>query len=120
MCHVLEAALNLMPQKSMSVGTLHKAKWHLGQANKLFENEKKKLQQMNIKTISAGHWTLICPANLTRTCDQALLLGCVIYILLDGLTYNTRGYFASCVVFFRAPQGRGKTRATSKYGKMTS
>ena len=25
-----------------------------------------------------------------------------IYILLDGLTYNTRGYFASCVVFFRA------------------
>ena len=25
-------------------------------------------------------------------------------ILLDGLTYNTRGYFASCVVFFRAPQ----------------
>ena len=27
------------------------------------------------------------------------------YILLDGLSYNTRGYFASCVVFFRAPQG---------------
>ena len=26
----------------MSVGTLHKVKWHLGQANKLFENEKKK------------------------------------------------------------------------------
>ena len=22
-----------------------------------------------------------------------------IYILLDGLTYNTRGYFASCVVY---------------------
>ena len=33
------------------------------------------------------------------------------YILLDGLSYNTRGYFASCVVFFRAPQGRGKLRA---------
>ena len=30
------------------------------------------------------------------------------YTLLDGLAYNTRGYFASCVVFFRAPQGRGK------------
>ena len=37
-----------------------------------------------------------------------------IYILLDGLSYNTRGYFASCVVFFRAPQGRGKMRAMSK------
>ena len=36
------------------------------------------------------------------------------YILLDGLTYNTRGYFASCVVFFRAQQGRGKMRAMSK------
>ena len=58
MCHFLEAALNLIPQRSMSVGTLHKAKWHLGQANKPFENEKKKLQQMNIKTISAGHWTI--------------------------------------------------------------
>ena len=33
------------------------------------------------------------------------------YTLLDGLAYNTRGYFASCVVFFRAPQGRGKMRA---------
>ena len=36
------------------------------------------------------------------------------YILLDGLSYNTRGYFASCLVFFRAPQGRGKIRAMSK------
>ena len=36
------------------------------------------------------------------------------YILLDGLSYNTRGYFASRVVFFRAPQGRGKMRAMSK------
>ena len=36
------------------------------------------------------------------------------YTLLDGLAYNTRGYFASCVVFFRAPQGRGKMRAMSK------
>ena len=30
------------------------------------------------------------------------------YTLFDGLAYNTCGYFASCVVFFRAPQGRGK------------
>ena len=36
------------------------------------------------------------------------------YIFLDGLSYNTRGYFASCVVFFQAPQGRGKMRAMSK------
>ena len=34
-----------------------------------------------------------------------------IYTLFDGLAYNTRGYFASCVVFFQAPQGRGKIRA---------
>ena len=37
-----------------------------------------------------------------------------IYTLFDGFTDNTRGYFTSCVVFFRAPQGRGKIRATSK------
>ena len=37
-----------------------------------------------------------------------------IYILLDGFTYNTRGYFASCGVFFRDPKGRGKIRAMSK------
>ena len=36
------------------------------------------------------------------------------YTLFDGLAYNTCGYFASCVVFFRAPQGRGKIRAMSK------
>ena len=36
------------------------------------------------------------------------------YTLFDGLAYNTCGYFASCVVFFRAPQGRGKIRAISK------
>ena len=29
------------------------------------------------------------------------------YILFDGLTYNTRGYFASSVVFFRTPKRRG-------------
>ena len=35
----------------------------------------------------------------------------IINLLFDGFTYNTRGYFASCVVFFRAPKGRGKIRA---------
>ena len=34
------------------------------------------------------------------------ILICNIYILFDGLAYNTCGYFASCVVFFRAPQGQ--------------
>ena len=40
-----------------------------------------------------------------------------IYILFDGtgFTYqNTHGYFASEVVFFRAPKGRRKIRAMSK------
>ena len=36
------------------------------------------------------------------------------YTLFDGLTYNTRGYFTSCVVFFPAAKGRGKIRAMSK------
>ena len=56
MYHFLEAALNLMPQRSMSVGTLHKVKCHLGQSNKLFENEKK-------KTTTNEHQDMI-PANL--------------------------------------------------------
>ena len=37
------------------------------------------------------------------------------YILFDGFTYNTRGYFASCEVFFRGPKGRGKIRAMRIY-----
>ena len=39
---------------------------------------------------------------------------CYTYTFFDGLAYNTCGYFAICVVFFRAPQGRGKIRAMSK------
>ena len=45
------------------------------------------------------------------------LVSPVKYILFDGLTYNTRRYFASCVVFFRAPEGRGKMRAMSKMSR---
>ena len=41
------------------------------------------------------------------------------YILFDGLTYNMHGYFASCVVFFRAPQGQGKMQAMSKMSAST-
>ena len=36
------------------------------------------------------------------------------YILFDGLTYNTRGYFASCVVFFRAPAGARKNASNEE------
>ena len=36
------------------------------------------------------------------------------YTLFDGWTDNTRGYFTSCVVPFRAPQGRKKMRAINK------
>ena len=41
------------------------------------------------------------------------------YTSFDGLAYNTRGYFASCVVFFLAPKGRGKIRAMSKMSART-
>ena len=33
---------------------------------------------------------------------------CVIYTSFDGLIYNKRGYFASCVVFLRARRGDEK------------
>ena len=46
------------------------------------------------------------------TLNKSLLL--YTYTLFDGLAYNMCGYFASCVVFFRAPQGCGKIRAMSK------
>ena len=45
---------------------------------------------------------------------NVLLIPCNKYTLFDGFTDNTRGYFTSCVVFFRARQGRGKMRAMSK------
>ena len=52
--------------------------------------------------------------NLFKVAKKFNEEGYNIYILLDGLSYNTRGYFASCAVFFRAQQGRGKMRAMSK------
>ena len=36
------------------------------------------------------------------------------YILLAGLTYNTRGYFASCVVFFPSPTGARKNASNEQ------
>lgn len=36
------------------------------------------------------------------------------YILFDGFTYNTRGWFTSCGVFFQAPKGQGKIRPMSE------
>ena len=51
-----------------------------------------------------------CSSNDLKTKAKKLLssffgvLNCKnTYTLFDGLTYNTRGYFSSCVVFFRAP-----------------
>ena len=54
-----------------------------------------------------------------RTCLSAYLWQrwcrtIIICTLFDSLAYNTCGYFASCVVFFRALQGLGKIRAMSK------
>ena len=37
-----------------------------------------------------------------------------IYTLFDGLAYNTCGYFASYVVFFRAPRGEEKYEQCAK------
>ena len=49
-----------------------------------------------------------------RLLYYTILYYTILYILFDGLTYNMRGYFASCAVFSRGPQGRGKIRAMSK------
>ena len=48
-----------------------------------------------------AYWTLCFLFALRR---EKIQTG-NIYILFDGLTYNTRGYFASCVVFFPSPEG---------------
>ena len=37
-----------------------------------------------------------------------------LYTLFDGLAYSTCGYFAICVVVFRAPQGRRKIRSNEQ------
>ena len=68
--------------------------------------------------LSLGCVVLKSSANTQRLgCSDRILKPiamCHIYYVFDGLAYNTCGYFASCVVFFRAPQGRGKIRAMSK------
>ena len=60
--------------------------------------------QLRANNWSARHWQITIffstPSNK--------------YTLFDGFAYNTCGYFASCVVVFRAPQGRGKIRAMSQ------
>ena len=57
---------------------------------------------------------------MQHSCQLALLETYIIrqvsfdsYTLFDGLAYNTCRYSASRVVFFWAPQGRGKIRAMS-------
>ena len=51
---------------------------------------------MKIKD-TKSHVTILCLVCVNTT---EHMLKDNIYTLLDGLTYNTRGYFASCVVFF--------------------
>ena len=51
-------------------------------------------------------------------CTANIALGCVYVLkkymhLICWFNINTQGYFASCVVFFRAPKGGGKIRVTS-------
>ena len=55
-------------------------------------------------------WSLVCWLALRACQNRAWNM----YTLFDGLAYNTSGYFASCVVFFWAPQGRVKIQAMSK------
>ena len=73
----------------------------------------------NAPQLPGGGWAQLeltdaLPIIPSRKGTRRGFFACNIYTLFDGFTDNTRGYFTSCVVFFRAPQGRGKMRATSK------
>ena len=74
--------------------------------------------------LSLGCVLLKSSANTQRLgCSDRILKAIAMwykYSLFDGLAYNTCGYFASCVVFFRAPQGRGKMRAMSKMSTLVN
>ena len=69
-----------------------------------------------------GDLCVVFEENLSE-CRLLLVVADCRLLLLGGEYLNTLvankytlldGYFASCVVFFRAPQGRGKMRAMSK------
>ena len=78
--------------------------------------DQKKTKSRTILVSGSCTWfgTIIDQMKLMWRLPQPFMLLSDIYTLFDGLAYNTCGYFASCVVFFRAPQGRGKIRAMSK------
>ena len=65
---------------------------------------------VKFKTYRLLYYTILYYTILYYT----ILYYAILYILFYGLTYNMRGYFASCAVFSRDPQGRGKIRAMSK------
>ena len=57
--------------------------------------------------------TFFLECILSTLLDQTRFHGIIqnTYTLFDGLAYNTCRYFASCIVFVRAPQGQGKILA---------
>ena len=59
--------------------------------------------------------------DTTNFARAAIPSACMKYIhLIDGLTYNTRGYFTSCVVFFPSPvKMRAMSVLVTLYGEMT-
>lgn len=57
--------------------------------------------------IGADSWLyIILYINLILILDM--------YTLFHGFTYNTYGYFSSCVVLFRVPKWQGKTQTIRK------
>ena len=46
--------------------------------------------------------------------DDMIMMTTMRTMIMTMMVINTSYHFASCVVFFRAPQGRGKMRAMSK------
>ena len=56
--------MNSMPQRSTLVRTSRKVMWHLGQANKLFENEKEKTMTNEHQDMISLYSQVPCkPAN---------------------------------------------------------
>ena len=60
------------------------------------------------------HKALILIRTVCYTTEKMLSVLKLYIYLIRWFLYNMRGYFASYVVFFRAPKGRGKIRAMSK------
>ena len=65
--------------------------------------DQKKTKSRTILVSGSCTWfgTIIDQMKLMWRLPQPFMLLSDIYTLFDGLAYNTCGYFASCVVFFR-------------------